>query len=254
MFLSGRRAYDFTVSNFFYAALPSAQSLYRNMLRQSTITECGFTLARFQAAPAFFASVGYTSPFVMCSNDATALKPELAWRPSDNALLGFVVDDAELPVTLFTAGTKVSQIQTLIDTYKLSTQLEVYLINPLDPRIPSYVLAAFADQHRAGVVHAARWRTIDELLSRHGLHVISHSCDGDPAHLSTQLARAAGTGQLPCVAGAQPRRFSFHGAILINGTPTTVSTSSRDVVVNGATIQMPLLHFQDMEHTGLKIK
>ncbi len=225
------------------------------MLRRSTITESGFTVARFEAAREFFTSLGYTCPFVTCTNDATALKPELVWRQRDDALLGFVLDDDQLPFIeyAFTAGTKLSDIRKLLAKHSLGTQLELYLINPLNPRIPSFVLAAFVDKHRASAVHAARWRTIDKMLALHGLHVISHSCDGDPAHLSTQLARASGAAWTRD-SGEEPRRFTFNGAISINGTSHAVSTSSRNATVGGASIQVPLLHFQDMEHEGLKIR
>ncbi len=169
--------------------------------------------------------VGYMCPFVTCTSDVTALKPELVWLQRDDALLGFVLDNVELPFKAFTAGTEVSKIRTLLNMYSLGTQLELSLINPLDPRIPSYMLAAFVDKHRASAVHAARWHTIDEVLSRYGLHVISHSCDGDgdgdPAHLTTQLARASAAAWT-CTSGAEPRRFSFHGAISTHAAHTCI--------------------------------
>lgn len=236
------------IVNLFYAALPSAQRLYARVLRQSQITESGFTLRRFREAGSYFRRLGYDKRVVLCSNDATTLKAELVWRQADDALLGFTFSDADLPKKRLYAGGRVTAIKEMVATYPLGTKLEVILINPLDPLVPPYVLAVFCDKQRDAATHTSRWNQIDRLLYREsGLHVLSHACDGDPAQLSAQLAR---------LSAPSDRRLSFCEVPNIDRSRRVVSAPLLQGIelADGVHVDIPQLSFQDFHHVALKLR
>lgn len=244
----GRRGYDAIVTNFFYAGLPGEQSLHRRIRNRSTITESGFLLSRFREARSFFESHGYMLKLVTCSNDATAVKPELCWRQKDDAAFGQAVPDSLLPALPFFTGGDLAAVRHMLEKHPLGLKLEAILINPLDPKIPSFVLAIFCDVQRDAATHLARWETVDKLLySESGLNVLSHGCDGDPSHLSAQRTRSK---------MESAHRFSFAEVPVVTGGMTIVSTATRPdrTVADGITCSMPILHVQDPFHKVLKIR
>ena len=144
---------------------------------------CGFSEARFARIRNHFHALGYTSDLYLIVNDATALLPALAYNPATDEVDGFEVPDQILPTFDGRAGPSLENFLHRNMDKNLATQVEVYLLVPLAPRIPPYVLGAFAQsgsqtaetvQQRLAVARAG--------IERHGSLVLGWAADGASAH------------------------------------------------------------------------
>lgn len=71
--------------------------------------------------------------------------------------------------------------------YGLATQVEVFLVGPLDPRAPRFVVGVLAQT--AGATAATttqRWATIEDALQRFGLYVVCTGVDGGGSNVAAQ--------------------------------------------------------------------
>ncbi len=216
------------------------------------LKEIGFTNARFQAAAHFFKLIGYPLPFVTICNDSTAVKPEVTWRPTDDVLIGFVVDDNLLPFTDLRAGTSKQALEVLFLRYPIATQVDTILVNPIDPRFPSFVLAIFAQKGPVQkTTHQQRWSTVIYQLQQHGLYVISNGADGDAAHMNAMLEnhqppKQVSELQRPYSVPAIPDPLTQFKVLSVRATHVNLS--------NGTSVWMPHLSFQDFIHVAVKIR
>ena len=129
-------------------------------------------------------TIGTSPPFFTISNDMTAVAGQLTVRGPDGALFGLATLRAVyVPADL--AG-----FAKLIDEHRLANNIDVVLLNPLDPRIPSFVLGVFPRAARvtADVIQQMWAVAVDELDAR-GLYVVATGADGDSAHLSAMKKR-----------------------------------------------------------------
>jgi hypothetical protein len=77
-----------------------------------------------------------------------------------------------------------------VEEHGFARQVDVLLLNPLDTRLPSFVLGVFPQRATpSAAVLRERWELLRPLLAHVGLLVVAHCSDGDPAQLSCMLAR-----------------------------------------------------------------
>lgn len=129
-------------------------------------------------------------------NDATALLPALGYNVATDEVNGLAVSDEDLPTFDGRAGGSLEEFLLRHKDKNLATQVEVYLLVPLAPRIPPYVLGAFA---QAGPQTA---ETVQQRLAlaragveKHGSLVLGWAADGASAHskLMRQLSTPSAT-------------------------------------------------------------
>jgi hypothetical protein len=72
--------------------LPSEDTLLADHVRRHSplLNEPGFTLDRFTRLRQFFQQLGYQLPLFHLANDATVLRQQLTWRPTDNTVHGLI--------------------------------------------------------------------------------------------------------------------------------------------------------------------
>jgi hypothetical protein len=134
----------------------------------------------------FYRPLSYCLPFFYASTDATALRSQITCRLQDNAIFGLAtLNDLRCPATL-------DGLANMALQYKMASQVNVILLNPLDPSVPSFLIAAFPE---AGGVDVAAvkelWSLIDHCFSHAGVHILAHGSDGYPSELSAMLDRQA---------------------------------------------------------------
>jgi hypothetical protein len=88
----------------------------------------------------FYRSLGYKPSIFHLSADATATRQELQLR-SDDIVVGLAVSDDELHLANLVMGDRLSKLVGMIEQHGFATQLYVVLLTPLDPSLPSFVLA-----------------------------------------------------------------------------------------------------------------
>lgn len=262
----GRNVHDFLAETLFVGALPSITTTLKTELELlSPLVEPGFTMERFAAAARFFERVGYSHRVFLGCNDATAVRASITCRLQDNVLLGLgSLEDTRCGPTL-------QDIQLTAQRLGIATQVDVYLLCPLDPTLPSFVLGIFPQNGRVDSdIIAMRWAIIDDCLAHFGLVVIAHCADGDSSHLSAMQRRqysAASQSDAAAAAAALPtyhlqprtRVFSFSVPNLRGSGTTRVGASASSMpflCANGTTELrlFPNLHFQDSAHLGTKLR
>lgn len=249
---------------------PRARStIYRRLAMDclSPLTEVGYTSQRFNDAVGFY--LGHyaehyrkNARFFTLSNDMTAVAGRLTARRQDGALFGLATLRA-LYVPPDLAG-----LMKLIDEHRLANNVDVVLLNPLDPRIPSFVLGVFPRAQRvtADVIRQMWAVAVDELDSR-GLYVVAIGADGDSAHLSAMKKRRvrvlrAGEG-LPAWLNEfrrTPREKLFSFKIKdLDGSEVELVVTCRLVHItdsDGERKQVLVIdsHFQDWGHVNSKLR
>ncbi len=230
-------------------------------------------MERFKCAADFYMHLRYTPTIFHMCNDATALRRTLVWRQKDNALLGLnTLADVRCPDTL-------EALEQLVQQHGMASELDALLLCPLDPMLPSFVLAVFPQQHSVNAcVHLLRWAVAEEQLARFGMFVVTHGVDGAAPHLLAEQTRQP-RASLPSSCFDSPAQAAttlpppldaFHSAPRdkliwfdvphIDGVsaPRRVSAPARkvDIAISGATktVLLPDLHFQDFCHLGSKLR
>lgn len=136
------------------------------------------------------------------------------------------------------------------EEHGLARQVDVLLLNPLDTRLPSFVLGVFPQRATpSAAILRERWELLRPLLAAVGLVVIGHCADGDPPQLSCMLARRR-------AALEGDKAFSFLRVPSITGGTFHVSAQARPVALPQLGLAEPLLvpdlNFQDEVHGALK--
>lgn len=249
----GHHLYDFLLQTLLAGVLPSYNRLMRFVrLRQQPLREVGFTPSRFLEAVHFFRGHGYEGPFTL-SSDATALVRAVTWRQSDDAILGLKVSDELLPSTDIRAGSSLAQLRSAVATHGLASQVEVLLLNAVDPRLPSFVLAVFAQGKGSlsELVVSRRWKTAERYLRQVGLEVVSRGSDGDPSQLAAMRSLqsvTSGGSEVPA------RALTFSSVPTLGDGLVLVSAAARRVEMLGTQVTLPFLNFQDFCHIGVKLR
>ena len=167
------------------------------LARSDVLVEPGFQLSRASAAARFYGRLGSTGPFTT-SEDGTACREEATVRMRDYAILGLCTLAA-----VVTGDTLQEMIAALV-THGLARQVAVLLLNPLDTRLPCFVLGVFPQRSTAcASVLKERWGLLRPLLDAVGVHLVGHGADGDAAQLRALLDRADS-------AALGDKAFSFH--------------------------------------------
>ncbi len=145
----------------------------------------------------------------------------------------------------------------------MATQVDVMLLNPLDPRYPSFVLAIFPQNGPVdNEVVSMRWSIATDLLERQGLAVLSYGGDGDPAQLKAMKDRLANSPRVENSSRLMPAqaRDRSLGMFIpdIHGGRRFVSAPARWVTLQlpshkPMTVLLPELCFQDFCHKGVKL-
>jgi hypothetical protein len=226
-------------------------------------TEVGFTMQRFRDAAAYFRDVcRYELPFVTICNDATVLRPEVMPRQKDGALFGLGTLKA-----VYVPGT-VAELERLVQVHQLARQVDVMLVNALDPVVPSFVLGIFPQRARVDTIDIKmRWAVAADHLRALGLHVVSTGADGDSSHLAAMKQRqnnlVAAEGRIAATANAfraEPRERLFSVSVpYVDGEQRLVSATCYAVVVKDqqgkdVTVMVPDTHVQDPAHVGTKLR
>ncbi len=94
-------------------------------------------MERFAAAARFYERIGYKNDFFSVCNDATAVRAAVTCRLQDNALLGLAT------LRDLRCGATMQSIEDVALEHGIATNVDVYLLNPLDPMLPSFVLGVF---------------------------------------------------------------------------------------------------------------
>lgn len=229
--------------------IPSRKRALPHVLEHVTpITEVGFMEERFKDAANFFNRINYPLKFYFICNDATCIRQELDWRPSDDALFGLnTLKDLKV-------GNSMQDIYNMVDRYQLCTQADVLLLCPLLPNFPSFVLAVFPQRATpVREVIAKRWSIATDLCEKYGMFVISRCSDGAPSQLAAMLHQQCEE----AVANDehQPKRSKLWSKLIpaIDGNKL-ITTTSRYIDLNGRTIQVPDLHWQDFFHEAAKFR
>lgn len=220
--LSGTTAYEFQRLNASHGAAPSLDTIRRRIkdIVGEPLRGCGFSNARFCGARDHFHSLGYTADVFLLVNDATALLPALGYNPTTDEVVGFAVSDEELPGLDTRAGTSLQAFLERFKDKKLATQVEIYLLVPLAPRVPPYILAAFGQsgsqsadtvQHRLAIARTE--------MEKRGALILGWAADGASAHykLMRQLRSL--------VPGAQS--FDISNVPALRSNATTVRLPAR---------------------------
>lgn len=229
--------------------LPQREYAMQKHLKSADVLfEPGFLSSRFSLARKFFDSHKYTGPF-FTSTDATAVRQQLTVRPQDDALLGLCTLRAVV------AGNWLQDMQANVERYGLAQVVDVFLLNPLDTRIPSFVLGVFPQKSTPKhEVLIERWSIAHRLLDELGLGVVAHGGDGDSAQLSAMLARQQ-TDNINFDSGRQIH--SFRSVPTITGSTFDVTAPARRIDLPGLglkNVTCPVLHFQDPTHLLLKMR
>jgi hypothetical protein len=156
------------------------------------ITEYGLLYRRIAALPLWLRRIGYDLPLLAACNDATAILPRVRWRATDDAVFGAAVPDDELHRVDLRAGTSVNALLSQLAKYGLATQVEVFLVGPLDPRAPRFVIGVLAQTAGATApTTTRRWTAIEHALQQFGLHVVCTGVDGGGSNVAAQHQHTA---------------------------------------------------------------
>jgi hypothetical protein len=163
----------------------------------------------------------------------------------------------------------VEELQELINSVGLASEVDVLLLCPLNPILPAFVLAVFPQLHQPDAnVYLARWTTAEYHLQQRGLFIVSHAADGAAPHLRAQKARqpysilSASSATPPAsLLATRDKLLWFEVPSLwqprAGEAPNVVKVTApaRIVTVAGRTsILLPDLHFQDFCHLGAKLR
>lgn len=158
------------------------------------LLESGFTYKRLDFALEHFQRVGYNSNAFLLVNDATALLPAIGYRAVDDSVHGYAIPDEQLAQIDVRAGESLEEFMQRFHSHPLANQVEVYLLVPLAPCYPPYILAAFAQSGSQSTETISRRLVIArEEMERRGALIIGWAADGASSHfkLMRQLRSAS---------------------------------------------------------------
>jgi hypothetical protein len=139
----GRAVHDFLANTLFvggFSQIPTM--LKRQMDTLSPLVEPGFSMERFALAARFYEQLEYKHRFFSSCNDATAIRAAVTCRLQDNVLLGLgTMEDVR-------CGPTMRDIEAAALQHGIATQVDIHLLNPLDPMLPSFVLGIFPQNGR----------------------------------------------------------------------------------------------------------
>lgn len=226
-----------------------AHAMHKRLHSADVITRPGFFASRFLAARRFYNDLGYTCHVYNTSTDATATRQQLTVDIKTRQLLGLCT------LRCVVAGDTLQEMLDAVRDHGIARVVDVFLLNPLDTTLPSFVLGVFPQ--RATPKHEVlveRWNVAHELLRKSDMCVLAHGGDGDAAQLAAMLARASVEGvtldSRRCV-------FSFAKVPAITGGFLTVGVPANKLDLHGVglkNIAVPVLHFQDPSHLLLKLR
>lgn len=193
LFLFGaRRVYQFVRYTLLQAAIPSLATTRRHIagIVPAPLLNPGVSCSRIKGAKHFFEAVGYKCPFYVICSDAVSCVPILWYRCADGALLGFAVSDKDLPRVLIFPPTTMKELQEIMLKYPLATQVDAWLLAPLDPSKPAFVIAVFP-QIQSPPANEIHWRLelISKLLEVVGIYVMAYCSDGAAPQLRAMKIR-----------------------------------------------------------------
>lgn len=211
--------------------------------------EPGFYASRFAAARRFYDALGYSSHVYFTSTDATAVRQQLTVRRKDDALLGLCT------VRAVVAGESLQGMLAAVTKYGLASLADLFLLNPIDTRLPSFALGVFPQcSTPKHPVLMERWSVAHKLLADQGMCFVAHGGDGDSAQLAAMLVRSSVEGisfeSGQCI-------FSFRSVPAATGGSFTVSCPAQRMCLPSLGLQnvtYPTLHFQDPVHLLLKLR
>lgn len=174
-------------------------------------------------------------------NDATSLLPALGYNLATDEVHGFALADCDLPAADLRAGASIAEFLVRHGDKQLATQVEVYLLVPLVPRMPPYILGVFAQSGSQTAETVQRRLTIArEEVEKHGSLVVGWAADGASAHFKIMRDLRSGTPGAPSVA--------IPNVPVLLGDATTISLPARNATFLGETFSMPLTPIFDPVH------
>lgn len=226
-----------------------AHAMHKRLHSADTLTGPGFFTSRFVLARRFYDQLGYSIHVYNTSTDATATRQQITVDLKTRRLLGLCTLGAVL------AGETLQEMVGAVHAHGIARVVDVFLLNPLDTMLPSFVLGVFPQ--RATPKHEVlveRWNVAHKLLRKNGMCVLAHGGDGDSPQLAAMLARAS-VASIALDAGE--RVFSFAKVPSIGGGFIPVRAPAHKVDLAGLDLEnvaVPVLHFQDPSHLLLKLR
>jgi hypothetical protein len=173
----GGTGYTFLAKNL-PGVLP--QSLSYTKAEFLTPFPLGFNDAIFDEAFDYYRSRNYSQMMFTISEDSTAVVPGMQWEEKENKLVGIIRGKE------FSAPAE--NMKQIIDVFKSSSiacDIHVYMLNPLDPRIPSFVIGVFpSDRKENSALILSRWKIFEDMASARKMKILGHSSDGEPKQMS----------------------------------------------------------------------
>lgn len=188
---SNRVLHEFLCDNLLQGALPSLRTVQRHIAGyvSAPLMDPGFCIPRINAAVNYFQLHGYHCNFVHIAHDAVHILSRLSFRFTDGALLGFAIPDGELYKTLVTAPSTFEELRHAADTYPLASQAEVFLLVPLDPRVPAYIIGVFAQTAAPCAADVlCRVDTLTDYLLKAGIAPVAYCAVGRTPAASDEIA------------------------------------------------------------------
>ncbi len=205
------------------------------------LQRCGFSDERLDNALPHFHKLNYKSDVFLLVNDATALLPALGYNVTTDEVIGFALTDEELPRLDVRAGESLEAFLQRFQECKLATQVEIYMLVPLTPHTPPYILAAFAQSGpQSGETAQQRLRTVQTEMERRGALILTWAADGASAHYKVMR-------QLSTVAPGASAINIPNVPTLLN-TGATVSLAARTTSYRGNRLQLPETPIIDPVH------
>ena len=226
-----------------------AHAMHKRLHFADALTAPGFFASRFISARRFYDQLGSSIHVYNTSTDATATRQQITVDLKTRRLLGLCTLGAVI------AGETLQEMLTAVRVHGIARVVDVFLLNPLDTMLPSFVLGVFPQ--RATPKHEVlveRWNVAHELLRKNGMCVLAHGGDGDSPQLAAMLARASVAG---VTLDAGERVFSFAKVPAIGGGFIPVRAPAHKVDLAGMGLEnvaVPVLHFQDPSHLLLKLR
>lgn len=177
-FLGTPRAHAF-VTGTLGAILPQrAYAMHKRLKSADVLLGPGFYPSRFAAARRFYDRLGYGLHVYSTSTDATATRQQLTVDVRTRRMLGLCTLRAVV------AGATLQDMVEAVSMFGIARVVDVFLLNPLDSMLPSFVLGVFPQQSTPKhEVLMERWSVAHRLLAENGTAVLAHGGDGDAAQL-----------------------------------------------------------------------
>lgn len=249
-YLGTARVHGFITLTLGGGVLPKrAYAMHKRLHSADVLIGPGFYASRFAAARRFYDRLDYTIHVYNTSTDGTATRQQVTVDLKTRHLHGLCT------LRTVVAGDTLQEMMEAVTKFGIARVVDVFLLNPLDTLLPSFVLGVFPQQSTPKhEVLVERWDVAHQLLEQNGMGVLAHGGDGDSPQLSAMLTRACtdniafGSGR--CI-------FSFPSVPAITGGFLNVSAPARRLDLDGLgrkNVTVPVLHFQDPSHLLLKMR